>query len=149
MRCPLFIIYLSIFSTFPLVVVGYQCGKWNQEGKLPLWFEGKGKIGLAIGVMASVMLFKSFNIYTYGFCIQAFYTPFLIFALVGLFNSFTLSNIKRFLIHIGDLSMYMGFLHAIFFTTTVNAYAKQLVFEPIHNCFYTLLMTFVFTYAGV
>ena len=140
---------LFIFvSTFPIVVMGYQCGKWNQEGKLQPWFEGENRLFLALSTVGAVMLLKSFTIRTFGFCIQAFYTPLLIFALVGIFNSFSLTHLSRFLTNVGDLSMYMWFFHAIFFTTTVNGYAKYLVFEPIHNYFYTLFMTFVITYAG-
>lgn len=136
------------FSTFPLIVVGYQCGQWNQEGRLPDWFEGKKQLVLSLCVVAAVMLLKSFDLNTFGFCIQVFYTPFLIFALVGIFNGFAMTRLKSFLVNVGDLSMYMWFLHAIFFTTTVNAYTKYLVFGPIHNYFYTLIMTFVLTYAG-
>lgn len=136
------------FSTFPLIVVGYQCGQWNRDGRLPRWFEGRSRLALALAAVAAVMLLKSFNLNTFGFCIQAFYTPFLVFALVGIFNSFELPRLKRFLVKVGDLSMYMWFFHAIFFTTTVNAYTRLLVFEPIHHYFYTLLMTFVLTYAG-
>lgn len=138
----------TYLSLFPLVIEGYQCGQWNQEVKLPNWFEGRNKLALDLAVVMAVFLIKSIKISTFGFCIQAFYTPFLVFALVGIFNSFSLTGLKKFLVNIGDLSMFMWFFHAIFFTTTVNGYTRYLVFEPVHNYFYTLIMTFVFTYAG-
>ena len=44
--------------------------------------------------------------------------------------------------------MYMWFIHAIFFTETVNHYTKHLVFSSSFNCFiYTFIMTFAITYA--
>ena len=135
-------------SEIPLVIVGYMCGCWNQEGKIPAWFEGKSRIPLALLAIIVVMLIKSINIPTMGFCLQAFYTPILIFAIVGIFNSVNLKWLGKGLQNIGDQSMYMWFFHAIFFTTTVNLYTKALVFEPF-NCFlWTLLMTFILTYIG-
>ena len=136
------------FSTFPLIVVGYQCGKWNEHGLIPHWFEGRWKMLWAISTVIIIMLLKAFDINIFGFCIQAFYTPFLVFALVGIFNSFEMKRLKGFLMNVGDLSMYMWFFHAVFFTTSVNAFTRNFVFEPIQNYFYTLLMTFVLTYAG-
>ena len=147
-KMPLIQNLFIFFSTFPLIAVGYQCGKWNRDGRVPQWFEVRKKLALALGAVAAVMLVKAFNFNTFGFCIQAFYTPVLVFALVGIFNSYELPRVKRFLVKVGDLSMYMWFFHAIFFTTTVNAFSRYLVFEPIHNYFYTLLITFVLTYAG-
>ena len=132
----------------PLAIVGYQCGYWNQEGKLPEWFEGKKKAPLAIFTIVVIMLVNAFRYPVAGFCIQAFYTPLLIFAVVGLFNSFKVRWLSLGLQKVGDLSMYMWFFHAIFFTETVNLYTKFLVMEPIHYYLYTLFVTFVLTYIG-
>lgn len=132
----------------PLVIVGYQCAKWNSQGKIPSWFEGRNRIVLAIVTIVAVLLFNSLHLPLAGFCLKAFYTPFLIFAVVGIFNSFELKWLSKGLTKVGDHSMYMWFFHAIFFTETVNLYTKNLVFEPIHNYFYTFFMTFVLTYCG-
>lgn len=140
-----------LFTTctlIPLIIVGYMCALWNSEGKIPNWFEGKSRLPLAIVTIVIVMLINGIQIETKGFCIPAFYTPFLIFAVVGIFNSFELKWLRQGLTKVGDLSMYMWFFHAIFFTTSVNLYTRNLVFEPIHNYFYTLIMTFVLTYCG-
>lgn len=132
----------------PLVIVGYQCARWNQEGKIPTWFEGKRSVPMAIITITAIMLLNAFRLPVAGFCIQAFYTPLLVFAIVGIFNSFELKRLNQGLTKVGDLSMYMWFFHAIFFTEKVNLYTKNLVFEPVHNYFYTLFMTFVLTYCG-
>lgn len=140
-----------LFTTctlIPLIIVGYMCALWNSEGKLPTWYEGKQRLPLAIVTIIAVLLINGMKIDTKGFCIQAFYTPFLIFAVVGIFNSFELKWLRKGLVKVGDISMYMWFFHAIFFTASVNLYTRPLVFEPIHNYFYTLLMTFVLTYCG-
>jgi hypothetical protein len=141
----------SIFNyalIIPIVIVGYQCGYWNSRGLMPQWFEGRQRMPLAIAAIFAVMLLNAFRFPTAGFCIQAFYTPILIFAFVGIFNSFELPHLSSGLAKVGDLSMYMWFFHAIFFTTTVNLYTKNLVFEPFHNFFYTLVMTFIVAFAG-
>jgi hypothetical protein len=141
----------SIFNytlCIPYVIVGYQCGYWNSKGLLPRWFEGKKLLPIALITIVAVMLINAFRLSVAGFCIQAFYTPVLIFAVVGIFNSFKLSWLSKCLQKVGDLSMYMWFFHAIFFTTTVNLYTKDLVFEPIRNYIYTLVMTFILTFVG-
>ena len=132
----------------PVVILGYMCAKWNNEGKIPHWFEGKSHLPMALLTIIVVMIVNGLRFETKGFCVQAFYTPFLIFAIVGIFNSFELKWLRKGLTKVGDLSMYMWFVHAIFFTEAVNLYIKSLVFEPIHNYFYTLFMTFVLTYCG-
>lgn len=119
----------------PHVILGFMCAKWNREGLLPAWFEGKSKLWLCILFVLAVLVIQGLGIPTKGLPLSAFYTPFLIFAIVGVFNSFKLKYLTIFLINVGDLSMYMWFIHAIFFTTTVNLYTKNLVFEPFH-CFF-------------
>ncbi len=137
------------FTTlFPVVLMGYMCARWNKEGEIPSWFEGKNRIPLAILTIFVALAIMAIKIPTFGFCLQALYTPFLIFAIVGISNALTPRYITKGLIKIGELSMYMWFFHAVFFTTTVNLYTKALVFEPF-NCFlWTLLMTFILTYIG-
>lgn len=125
-----------------------MCAMWNTQGKLPHWFEVEKRMPIALLAIVVVIALQTLQIPTAGFCVQAFYTPFLVFALVGIFNSFKLKRLKQGFTKVGDLSMYMWFFHAIFFTETVNLYAKNLVFEPFHNFFYTFTMTFVLTYLG-
>lgn len=125
-----------------------MCAMWNAQGKLPHWFEGKKRIPLALLTIVAVVVLQSIDIPSAGFCIQTFYMPFLIFAVVGIFNSIELKWLSKGLIKVGNLSMYMWFFHAIFFTETVNLYTKNLVFEPFHSFFYTFTMTFVLTYLG-
>lgn len=147
-QMPIVHMMFTTCTLIPLIIVGYMCAMWNSEGRLPLWFEGKNRLPWALLTIAIVMFINGLRFETKGVCIQAFYTPFLIFAVVGIFNSFELKWLSKGLTNVGDLSMYMWFFHAIFFTETVNLYTKNLVFEPIHNYFYTLVMTFVLTYCG-
>ncbi|WP_175629261.1 acyltransferase family protein [Bacteroides acidifaciens] len=135
-------------TLIPLIIVGYMCAMWNVQGKIPTWFEGREHIPLALLTIAAVLVINAFRIYTAGFCIQAFYTPLLIFAIVGIFNSINVKWLSKGLMQVGDISMYMWFFHAIFFTESVNLYTKRLVFSPIHSYLYTLFMTFVLTYIG-
>lgn len=140
---------LFVYTTLiPIVIVGYMCARWNKEGKIPTWFEGKNKVWISLLTIVIVLVLQSLNIPTKGFCLQAFYTPFLIFAIVGIFNSFELKWLSKVFANVGELSMYMWFFHAIFFTDTVNLYTKDLVFEPFHCFPYTFIMTFILTYAG-
>lgn len=135
-------------TLIPLIIVGYMCAMWNVQGKIPTWFEGREHIPLALFTIASVLVINTLKIQTAGFCIQAFYTPLLIFAIVGIFNNVNVKWLSKGLMQVGDLSMYMWFFHAIFFTESVNLYTKRLVFSPIHSYLYTLFITFVLTYIG-
>ena len=138
----------SYTTLIPIVIVGYMCAQWNIVGKIPPLFEGKKKLFVSLLAIFTILFIQGIGILSKGFCLQAFYTPILIFAFVGIFNSFKLPYLTKFLRNIGDLSMYMWFLHAIFFTVTVNHYTKYLVFSSSFNCFfYTFFMTFVLTYA--
>lgn len=145
---PIIAILFTSFRLIPLIIVGYMCAMWNTQGKLPHWFEVEKRMPIALLAIVVVIALQTLQIPTAGFCVQAFYTPFLVFALVGIFNSFKLKRLKQGFTKVGDLSMYMWFFHAIFFTETVNLYAKNLVFEPFHNFFYPFTMTFVLTYLG-
>lgn len=135
-------------SELPLVIVGYMCGKWNNDGSIPSWFEGNKKTLLSILAVILVLTFNATRVYTFGFCLQAFYTPILVFAVIGIYNSCGMGKIGRLLHKVGDKSMYMWFLHAVFFTSSVNMFTRNLVFKPFHSFFYTFAMTFLLTYIG-
>ena len=138
-----------IFTTnVPVVIVGYMCGFWNKQGGIPLWFEGSSRWWLSLSAILCILLFKALNISTMGFSLEAFYTPIFVFASLGILKFVKCDILKGFLWKVGDLSMYMWFFHAIFFTETVNLYTKYLVMEPYHTYLYTLFMTFVLTYVG-
>lgn len=144
-------ISLNLFtytSQMPCVILGYMCAYWNYKGLLPRLFEGKSHIPLSVAGILAVLVLAAIRIPTLGFCLQAFYTPIFIFAVVGIINATQLTCLSKFLKNIGDQSMYMWFFHAVFFTESVNTYTKRLVLEPIHNFFYTLFMTFILTYIG-
>ena len=145
----LLIYNLFTYTTlFPIIIVGYMCARWNKTGKIPTLFEGKNRLMISLSTLLIVLFIQGIGIPTKGVCLQAFYTPILIFAIVGIFNSFKLPHLRSFFKNIGDLSMYMWFIHAIFFTETVNHYAKHLVFSSSFNCFiYTFIMTLTITYA--
>lgn len=130
----------------PNIILGLMCAKWNKEEKFPNWFEGKNKLWICLVVICVVLVIPGLNIPTKGLPLTAFYTPLLIFAILGVFNSFKMKHLMNFQIKVGDLSMYMWFFHAIFFTTSVNLYTKNLVFEPFHCFLYTFVMTFVLSY---
>lgn len=47
------------------------------------------------------MVLNVFRIPSAGFCVQAFYTSVLVFAVVGIFNSLELAKLKKFLVSVG------------------------------------------------
>lgn len=145
---PLVSMLFTTFRIIAIIIVGYMCAMWNEQGKIPHWFEGKSRLLISILAICAVLLIQAANIPSAGFCIQAFYTPVFVFAIVGICNSFDSKWLKSALSKVGDLSMYMWFFHAIFFTESVNLYTKNLVFEPFHTWAYTFVMTFVLTYLG-
>lgn len=143
------IIYILFYTAnlMPLVTIGYMTAKWNKEGKLPQLLFGKFSIIIFIlGILVSLFL-KSLSFKTYGLPFHAIYTPVFVFSCVGILNAIRAERAKAALIHIGDLSMYMWFFHAIFYSDTVNLYTKPIVFAY-NNFLYTFIVTFVITYIG-
>lgn len=143
---PLLYSLFNYSTVMPNVVIGLMCAQYNKEGLLPAWFEGRDKLSLCLLTVLVVLTIQGLNVPTKGLPLHALITPFFIFAVVGVFNSFKMKHLMIFLIKVGDLSMYMWFFHAIFFTTSVNLYTKNLVFEPFHCFLYTFVMTFVLSY---
>lgn len=110
--------------------------------KLPAWLLGIA----AFLVIIVVLLLAGKKTLVMGFQFDFFYVPVLIGAIVVLFNKCELGLLRRALQKIGDVSVYMWFLQALFFTACVSWFYQPAItiFKDINLVvLWTMLITFI------
>lgn len=81
-----------------------------------------------------------------GFNLDFFYAPLFIFAVLIVFNLYKLPVLSKVLTMMGNVSVYMWFFHALFFTKVVSAIYEPLIRISDSLCLvtiWTILVTFV------
>lgn len=110
----------------PVLVAGFFLGKIN-------WSIVKYKFSvmdliliLAFGLIVSALFYAFFN----GFTPFTFTAPMVIFSMAALFKRLDLPQLYGFLKKLGQLSSYMWFIHAVFFSTKTRMIFQQQSFWP-------------------
>lgn len=81
-----------------------------------------------------------------GFNLDFFYAPLFILVVLMIFNLYELPVLKRILIEFGNVSVYMWFFHALFFTEAVKSVYSPLIMVSDSLWImtpWTILLTFV------
>lgn len=119
------ILCACLFYT-PVLVAGYFFGKID-------WSTVKYKFSvmdliliLAFGLIVSALFYAFFK----GFTPFTFTAPMVIFSVAALFRRLDLPHLYGFLKRLGQLSSYMWFIHAIFFSTKTRMIFQQQSFWP-------------------
>lgn len=103
-------IFDCLFNS-PLLFLGYYMAKYNIYAKIPL--QKKHTFPLIflfiLGIIAAV-----FKRVFFGFMLDFFYIPVIMFSIVGIFTLYDLKPIRFTLSKLGDMSMPMWFIHAVF-----------------------------------
>lgn len=110
--------------------------------KLPAWLLG---IGAALVIIVVLLLAGKMTL-VMGFQLDFFYVPVLIGAVVVLFNKCKLEPLRQALKKIGDVSVYMWFFQALFFTKCVSWFYQPAItiFKDINLVvLWTMLITFM------
>ena len=129
----------------PGMLLGYLFAheRWYTSIKVPKHWS---MIIVAILLSALVFLFRSYMGSLMGFNLDFFYAPLFILAVLIIFNLSKLPVLSRTLMELGNVSVYMWFFHALFFTEVVsNVYSPIVRISDnlwIYNC-WTILVTFV------
>ena len=102
----------------------------------------------ALTVMIVVMVFvlRSQIGSVLGFNLDFFYAPLFLLAVLIVFNLYELPVLSKVLSVLGDVSVFMWFFHALFFTSAIKA-----VYEPFINISdslwivtpWTIILTFI------
>lgn len=128
----------------PCMILGYLFAKYHifERARLP-----KSKI--AIFVISLLILVGAFVLRYYksavlGFGLGVIYAPMAIFSIVVLFNGFRLKYLSTILMKLGELSVYMWFVHALFFTQCVRHIYQPLILVS-NNVYVVTLWTMFLT----
>jgi len=110
----------TCFRYLPIAVLGYLFAHERYYERIRI-----DRLSPLVALVMSVLVFlvvlkiSSFALFK-GFQLDFFYAPLFIGAIVTFFNKFKLNPLRRLLGKFGDLSVYMWFFHAIFFTETIK-----------------------------
>lgn len=129
----------------PCMLLGYLFAHegWFSCIKIP---KNPSMLFLAILIMVIDFVMRNFIGAVAGFGLDFFYAPLFILAVLIVFNLYELSILSKMLSAFGDVSVYMWFFHALFFTTAVKALYEPLITisdSPWIMTPWTILLTFI------
>ena len=101
---------------------------------------------VAVLLVASVLVLRNYVGSIAGFNFDFFYAPMFILPILFIFNQYKLPTVTKTLVAFGNVSVYMWFFHALFFTDAVRG-----VYEPLVRISdslwvvtpWTILLTFI------
>lgn len=128
----------------PGMLLGYLFAHegWYTKTKVPAhWSVTIAAVLLAV----AVLVLRNYVGSIVGFNLDFFYAPMFILAVLVIFNQYKLPLLTKILIALGNVSVYMWFFHALFFTDAVRC-----VYEPLSRISdslwvvtpWTILLTF-------
>lgn len=135
----------------PVMSLGYLFGHKHyferiNLGRLPRWW----CLVLAIVVIVATLWIRRYWWGWYGFQFDFFFVPLIIGSLVVIFNRFELKPLRVTLARVGEVSMYMWFFHALFFTKAVRWFYQPAItiFNDVNLVvIWAILLTFVASWA--
>lgn len=128
----------------PCMILGYLFSRkhWFQRIPIPRhWLV----IPIAILVILLTFCLRHKMRSIYGFNMDFFYAPMVIFCILTIFNQYRMTYFSRVMTELGDKSVYMWFFHGLFFTA-----ATRSVYQPIilisDNLWIISIWTIIITY---
>ena len=131
----------------PIMLVGYLFAHERYYERIPL-----GSIApillvvISLALMMVTLFLRHHKWGLFAFRLDTFYVPVLIGSLVVLFHMIRWRPIKLVLSKLGEVSVYMWFFHALFFTTSVRWFYQPAItiFQDINLVvLWTIVLTFV------
>ena len=128
----------------PTVLLGYYFAKQQvfQKMRIPQHWS-MALLGVLLIVIASVGYAVCGAIA--GFNLFIIYAPMTILGILVIFNSCKMPIISKVLISLGNLSVYMWFFHALFFTDIVRTIYQPFILVS-NNIFIITIWTILLTY---
>ena len=137
----------SLFNNcmlMPTVLLGYYFAKQQvfQKMRIPQHWS-MALVGVLLIVLALVGYALCGAIA--GFSLFIIYAPMAILGILVIFNSFKMPIISKVLTSLGNLSVYMWFFHALFFTDIVRTIYQPFILVS-NNIFIITIWTILLTY---
>lgn len=117
-------LYYCLFYS-PVLAVGYYFGKYDWAKVKHDFSSLELLVVLAFGLLLSAMFHNIM-----GFCIYTVATPMVVFPIVALFKRIQVPHLYGFLKRIGQVSVYMWFIHAIFFSSKTRSIFQEQWYWP-------------------
>lgn len=134
----------------PVLSLGYLFGHQHYFERINLQrFSRWLCLVLALVVFVTTMWVRRYWWGWNGFQFDFFFVPLLIVSLVVIFNSYELKPLRKALAAVGNVSMYMWFFHALFFTKAVRWFYQPAItiFNDVNLVVvWTILLTFVISW---
>ena len=128
----------------PTVLLGYYCAKQQvfQKMRIPQhWTMALGGILLIVLAFVGRAVCGAIA----GFSLFIIYAPMAILGILVIFNSCKMPIISKVLTSLGNLSVYMWFFHALFFTDIVRTIYQPCILVS-DNIFIITIWTILLTY---
>lgn len=128
----------------PTVLLGYYCAKQQvfQKMRIPQhWTMALGGILLIVLAFVGWAVCRAIA----GFSLFIIYAPMAILGILVIFNSCKMPIISKVLTSLGNLSVYMWFFHALFFTDIVRTIYQPCILVS-DNIFIITIWTILLTY---
>lgn len=130
----------------PCMILGYLFSRkqWFQRIPIPRhWVVIY--IAILITILTLWMRHKIGSIY--GFNMDFFYAPLVIFCILAIFNQYRMTFFSRIMAELGDKSVYMWFFHGLFFTAATRGIYQQIILIS-DNLWIIAIWTIIITYIG-
>ena len=128
----------------PCMILGYLFAKHKVFERVPLPNSKVVVFVFSILCMGLALWLRFVKSAVLGFSLSVFYAPMMIFGIVALFSCCKLKLLSSLFMKLGELSVYMWFLHALFFTKPIRAFYQPLILVS-DNIFVVTLCTIVLT----
>ncbi|WP_455585726.1 acyltransferase family protein [Bacteroides sp.] len=128
----------------PTIILGYLFARKGIFQKISLpkhWSVAVGSIVMVALVLYAKSIFEGIKVLN----ADIIYAPIIITCILILFSQFKLKWISKVLIELGDKSVYMWFIHALFFTAATRPTYQQYVMIS-DNLFIVCIWTIVLSY---
>ena len=137
----------SLFNNcmlMPTVLLGYYCAKQQVFQKIRIPQHGTMAL---IGILLIVLAFVGRAVCgaIAGFSLFIIYAPIAILGILFISHSCRATVIKKVLTSLGNLSVYMWFFHALFFTDIVRSIYQPIILVS-DNIFIVTIWTILLTY---
>ena len=136
---------LALYNTqvmTPCMVLGYLFANQGYYERINIGNISKlWTFLICLIVIVLFLVIRHFGTFTHiPFKMDFFYVPFIIGSIVVLFNKFRWNTFRRIMIKMGEVSVYMWFLHALFFTPATKSF-----YQPILSFFRVADLTVAWT----
>ncbi len=141
--------HLALFNCLmmtPLMVLGYLFAKQDYYERIKLTSISRcTTIVVCPLVVVACLVMKHLTSFLWNAFVDLFYAPLIIGAIVVFFNKFKCPHFRKTMAKIGEVSVYMWFFHALYYTKAVRWFYQQAI-TIFHDINLVVLWAIVLTF---